>query len=70
MFNEKVIASLVNASVKNVLKSETEPITKEQLNEAITKSISSCLLSMEFLDYIDEQLGKRMERVKRDRGIR
>ncbi len=67
MFTERDIAHLVNKALQQVQKSEDEPLTKEHLAEAITKSISSCLLSHEFIDYVDEALAKKIHQSKRTR---
>ena len=69
MFNERVISNLVKSSVKSVSSLNNVPLTEDQLTEVITKSISACLLSHEFIDYVDERLGKRMKLAQRE-GIR
>lgn len=65
MFTERDIAQLVNESLKQVQKSDDGIITDKYLTEVITKSISSCLLSSEFIDYIDETLAKKIHLSKR-----
>ena len=60
MFTERDIKSIVNDSVKSVLTSENEPITESQLTEIITKAISSCLLSSEYIEYLDKELGEKL----------
>lgn len=56
---EKDIKSIVDDSVKSVLTSENESINKTQLTEIITKSISSCLLSDKYINYLDCRLGEK-----------
>lgn len=56
MFTERDIKSIVSDSVKSILTSENAPITESQLTEIITKSISSCLLSSEYIEYLDKKL--------------
>lgn len=66
MFTERDIKSIVSNSVKSVLTSENEPITESQLTEIITKAISSCLLSDEFAEYIDNILGEMLYQTSRE----
>lgn len=62
MFTEKDIQRKVKSVVDSVIQSDQERITPEQLTEILTKSISSCMLSRDLIDYVDEGLGKKASR--------
>ena len=62
MYTERDIQRKVKSVVDGVTKSGQEHITPEQLTEILTKSISSCILSRDFIGYVDDELGKKERR--------
>ncbi len=62
MYTERDIQRKVSSAIKSVIKPGQEHITPEQLTEILTKSISSCILSHDFIDYVDNEFGKSSRR--------
>lgn len=62
MYTERDIRRKVKSVVDGVTESGQEHITPEQLTEILTKSISSCILSHDFIDYVDDEFGRKSRR--------
>lgn len=56
------VRKTVETVIEEVTQNSNDPITPEQLTEILTKTLSSCLVSSDFIDYVETEFEKKATR--------
>lgn len=70
MFSQRTVESIVNKVCNYGGVHELAPATKDDIRQIVTESIYQVLSSRDFVEYIDEELGKIASRKRTGYGAR
>lgn len=68
MFSQRTVELIVNKVCNYTGVHEMAPATKDDIRLVVTESIYEVLSSRDFIEYIDEELGKRASRKRAGYG--